>query len=392
MDRPARADVLFLLNSLELGGSESKIVRLANSLAERGLKVAVAYLSGPETLKAEVSPQVSVVPLHRRGKFSLGAAARLVKAIRHHDTKVLVTVNLYPALYGSIARLRFGRKRLRWIASLNTTDVMNSDMERRMRLYGPILRRADSILFGAQTQARLWREKYRIGAPPVTTDVLYNGVDLKRFDARTQSGTPRSHAPRTRYVVGAVGRLHPEKAHTDLVKAIAMLRARGVDVGALIVGEGSERPRIEALAAESGVRDYVVLAGQQRDVRPFLEQMDAFALTSIAVETFSNAALEAMAKGVPIVTSRIGGMEELIAFGGGLSYPPGDVPALVAVLEGLLSDEDRRRAMASAARRAVVDHFAWSRMVDGFERLLLPMSGPMSGPVNGPTPGPLTGR
>lgn len=374
---PIRTDVLFLLNSLAVGGSESKIVRLANSLAERGLHVAVAYLNGPETLQPDVSPHVALVPLERHGKFSFGAVARLMKAIDHHRARVLVTVNLYPALYGALARLRFGRERVRWIASLNTTDVMTRDMERRMLLYGLILRRADSILFGARTQARLWQEKYRIGAPPVPTDVLYNGVDLKRFDIHPHAVSQRSHAPRTRYVVGAVGRLHPEKAHTDLVKAIGILRGRGVDAGALIVGEGSERARIEALAAETGLRDYVVLAGQQRDVRPFLEQMDAFALTSTGIETFSNAALEAMAKGVPIVTSRIGGMEELIAFGGGLSYPPGDVVALADALESLLSDEQHRRGMAFAARRAVVEHFAWPRMVDRFVALLAP---PPTGP------------
>jgi glycosyltransferase involved in cell wall biosynthesis len=367
---PPDADVLFLLNSLAIGGSESKIVRLANSLAERELRVVIAYLNPPETLKSEVSPQVSLVHLARKGKFSPGAVVRLAKALDRHRARVLVTVNLYPALYGALVRLRFGRKRFRWIASLNTTDVMTRQMERRMRLYGVILRQADSILFGAQTQRRLWREKYRIGAPPVPTDVLYNGVDLKRFDIQPHAASPRSHAPHTRYVVGAVGRLHVEKAHAHLIEAIALLRSRGVNAGALIVGEGPERTRIESLVAQRGLKDCIVLAGQQRDVRPFLEQMDAFALTSTGVETFSNAALEAMAMGVPVVTSRIGGMEELIAFGGGLSYPPGDVPALAAALESLLSDEARRRGMAAAARRAVVDHFGWPKMVDRFLALL----------------------
>jgi glycosyltransferase involved in cell wall biosynthesis len=282
----------------------------------------------------------------------------------------LVTVNLYPALYGALVRLRFGRRRFKWIASLNTTDVMTARMERRMRLYGMLLRRADSILFGAQTQRRLWGEKYRIGTPPVPSDVLYNGVDVNRFDIQPHSVRPRIHAPPTRYVVGTVGRLRPEKSHVDLIKAIALLRARNIDVGALIVGEGSERASIEREVNARGLKEYIVLAGQQHDVRPCLEEMDAFALTSTGVETFSNATLEAMAKGVPVVTSRVGGMEELIAFGGGVSYPPGDVAALAYALEGVLCDEQRRRGMAAAARRAAVDHFAWPQMVDRFLSLL----------------------
>ncbi len=369
---PAPGPVLLLVNSLGMGGSEAKSIRLANSLVERGIKVVLAYLSPPESLRGEVSPDVDVVHLARQGKFSWRASTRLVETIHQRGVAVVVTYNLYPALYATLARLRLGRSAFRLMASINTTDVMTRSMARRMPLYRWVLKHADTIIFGAEIQRRLWQERYRIGTAGVPTEVLYNGVDTQRFAALPDTTRLRPHAPRTRFVIGTVGRLRPEKAQVHLIRALATLRAHHIDAGVLIVGEGSERANLEKEIKRLRLQDYVVLMGEQRDVRPYLAQMDVFALTSTGVETFSNAALEAMAVGLPVVTSRVGGMEELIAFGGGLSYAPGDVRMLTDTLRDLLQDTGRRQKMATAARRAVVTHFTWPQMVERFLALLPP--------------------
>jgi glycosyltransferase involved in cell wall biosynthesis len=360
---------MFLLNSLGIGGSEGKSVRMANTLAGRGLNVTMAYLSAPEALRGEVSPDVRLVHLERRGRFSWPALRRLMAAIRERDAPVVVAVNLYSILYAALARRLLGRASFRLVASVNTTDVMTRAAARRMPLYRWALNQADSVIFGANIQRRIWQEQYGIGKGGAAVDVLYNGVDTDRF-ALPGVPTLRTMAPRTRYVIGTVGLMRPEKAHIDLVKAIAALRAQNIDAGALIVGDGSERARIEEQVARLGLGKYIVLAGESRDVRPFLAQMDVFALTSTGIETFSNAALEAMAAGLPVVTSRVGGMEELIAFGGGVSFAPGDVATLTELLAGLLRDTPRRQQIGADARRAAVEHFAWSRMVDRFVMLL----------------------
>jgi glycosyltransferase involved in cell wall biosynthesis len=200
-------------------------------------------------------------------------------------------------------------------------------------------------------------------------------VDTDRFSAPCAERGPAGSLPRptalleTKYIVGTVGKMRPEKAHVDLVAATAALRAQGLDVGCVIVGDGTERPRIVEEIERQGLSGFVVLVGETRDVRPHLAQMDVFALTSTSVETFSNAALEAMACGVPVVCSRIGGMEELISHGGGVSYTPGDVPELTAVLARLLSDDLERARMSRAARHAAVEYFGWDRMVDRFVTL-----------------------
>lgn len=368
--------VLFVLNSLVVGGSETKSVRMANALAERGSDVTVAYLNPPEQLLAEISPRVRVLHLRRTGKFSLRALRRLMKAIREHGTPVVLAVNLYPSLYAALARAWLGRDRFRLLMSVNTTTFQTQGEVRRMPFYRRVLQRADTVIFGAEKQRELWQREYRIGTGNrgASTAVLYNGVDTDRFAAPCTEKIGPHARPRaevllnTRYVIGTVGALRPEKAHVDLVAATAALRAKGVDVGAIIVGDGSERERIAAEIDRHGLTGFVILAGEARDVRPHLALMDLFVLTSLT-ETFSNAALEAMACGVPVVCSRTGGMEELIRHGGGISYTTGDIVELAGILERLLSDELERARLARAARLAVVENFAWDRMIDRFVML-----------------------
>ena len=175
--------------------------------------------------------------------------------------------------------------------------------------------------------------------------------------------------PAGRIVIGTVGVLRPVKAHGQLIEAVAALTARGYDVGAVIVGSGPEESRLRRLVADLGLNDRVHLAGEALDVRPHLAGFDIFALTSSA-ETFSNAALEALALQCPVVASETGGMPEMLASGGGTTFKPGSVDAVVTALEALVSSESRRRSCAEGARNTVVQRFSLQSMVDGFRGLL----------------------
>ncbi len=367
--------VLFLLSSLRVGGSETKTVRLANSLAERNIEVIVAYLDAPaaprpETLHDAIGPRVTAVRLERRGKLSLHALRRLLRVIRERRVHTLVSVNLYPALYARLAQLRLGASRLRFLAALNTTEIRTRKHALHMLLYRPALRGADLVIFGAEAQRRLWHRLHGIGAPGPRSRVIANGVDTDRFAPPNAAQRQRAGGcPASRFVVGTVGQLRPEKAHIDLIRAVSTLRQRGLDVGALVVGEGCERARLEAEIARLDIRAHVTLAGEARDVRPFLASFDLFVVSSLS-ETFSNAALEALASGVPVVSSDAGGMPELLAFGGGVLYPRGDVQRLAECIEALLRNPAARSSVAAEARRAALDHFSWSRMVESFSKSL----------------------
>jgi glycosyltransferase involved in cell wall biosynthesis len=198
--------------------------------------------------------------------------------------------------------------------------------------------------------------------------VLYNGVDTGHFSEHAPISTPVRARLRTRYIIGSVGRMRPEKAHLDLVRITGALRSRGIDVGLLLVGDGPERARVIAEIERLRLTEAVFLAGETRDVRPLLNAMDLFVLPS--VETFSNAALESLASAVPVVCARGGGMDELIGFGGGVSCEAGDIESFATTTAGLLCDESERRRLAIAARSAALEHFDWDRAVDRFIALV----------------------
>jgi L-malate glycosyltransferase len=362
--------IVFVVSSLGIGGSERKTVLLANALAAADREIAVAYLSPPESLRPLVHPAIAVLNLGRRGKFSIGALRRLAAIVRERRITTLVAVNLYPALYAVLARRLCRDTRVRAVVSVNTTEFGTYKERLQMYLYRYILRRADMIIFGAERQRRLWQQRYRLDHWPDRTLGLYNGVDTTAFSrASVAPALPRELPGRV--MLGTVGAFRVEKMQGDLVRAVHRLAARGIDVEAVIVGDGPQRQEIEGEIRRLGVEQKVRLVGETQDVRPYLASMDIFVLTSVAVETFSNAVLEAMAMSCPVVVSRVGGIDEMLQFGGGMLYPPGDVQSLCERLIPLIASPRAREDLGRQARQAVEKHFSFEKMLSNFRHRVL---------------------
>lgn len=362
--------VMFLVNSLRMGGSERKTIRLANALATHNRQIALAYLSSPESLLSQIDPTVPALNLGRRGKFSIQALRRLGAIIRERNVTTLIAVNLYSALYAVLIKWLCKKRRLRVVVCVNTTHFATRKEELQMLIYRHVLRQADMIVFGAERQRRQWRSRYGLDASPDKTIVLYNGVDTLEF-SKSSVVPAMVGEPASRVVIGTVGAFRIEKAQVDLVRAVHELTARGVDVGALIVGDGPLRPVIEQEIRRLGVDRKVRLIGETRDVRPYLAAMDIFVLTSVAVETFSNAVLEAMAMSRPVLVARVGGMDEMLRFGGGMLYPPGDVKSLCDLLMPLVGSEHSRKELGERARQVVEERFSFVRMLSDFRERIL---------------------
>lgn len=362
---------MFLVNSLRVGGSERKTVRLANALAADKREVVISYLSPPESLRSQVHPGVTSLNLHRRGKFSIKALRRLARAVRERNIHSLVAVNLYSALYAVLARWFCRDWPLRVVVSVNTTDFATGKERLQMLLYRHVLQHADLVIFGAERQRQLWCARYGLGRSPDKTMVLYNGVDTRFFSRASVAPATLGDEPAGAVMLGTVGALRLEKAQIDLVRAVHALVARNLDVGAVIVGDGPERPQLEREIRRLEVERRVRLIGEVQDVRPYLARMDIFVLPSVAVETFSNAVLEAMAMSCPVLVARVGGMDEMLQFGGGMSYPPGNVHALCALLTPLVGNAAARRQLGVQASAAVEQHFSFGRMLSDFRARVL---------------------
>ena len=368
-----RTTILFLLNSLGLGGSETKVVKLANTFAEAGSPVAVAYLNRPDTLSGALRDDVDLMHLRRKGRYSIGALWRLGRRIRKRNV-VVVAVYLYPLLYALPAVKTFAGKESRIACLINTTDLL--DRERTHgHVFAPFIRRCDNVVFGCDAQLRLWTARYDL--PADRSICIYNGVDESEFapnfdPAATLEVRNSLEIPRESFVIGGVGRLAEEKNFSLLIRAVADLISNGLDVHLLLVGDGPETQQLRQLAAALGISEQIRFAGARKDVRPYLSNMDVFVLPSRAVETFSNAALEAMALSIPVIQSNIGGAAEMIDDGvSGLLFPSEDLDRLVRLLRNLVESEERRSSIGRAARKRVIDRFTSSQMIESYRRLLV---------------------
>ena len=197
-----------------------------------------------------------------------------------------------------------------------------------------------------------------------------NGVDSTRFggagrsDARRRLGVAADQV-----VVGTVGRLDPVKDQASLVKAFAALRTARPGALLVIVGDGPCRPELTQLISGLGLESHVLLLGERQDIPELMAAMDLFVLPSIA-EGMSNTVLEAMATGLPVVATRIGGNPELIEDGlTGRLVPPLDVAGLGAAIDGYLDDAHLRALHGKAARHRAVERFDLAVMARAYGNL-----------------------
>ena len=217
----------------------------------------------------------------------------------------------------------------------------------------------------------------RLRWPPEKIEVVYNAVRLERFTP-IEAATLRARLTgnRERPVVLTCARLHQQKGHTFLLRAAAELP----EAVFALAGDGPERATLEAQAAALALGDRVVFLGHRTDIPTLLAACDVFALPSL-YEGSSLAVLEAMAAGRAVVSSAIGGTDELVRDGdSGLLVPPGDADALAAALRRLLADDQLRAALARRARARVERDFTpdvmSQRVTSIYERLLADGSRP----------------
>jgi glycosyltransferase involved in cell wall biosynthesis len=356
-----RSDVLFVLSCLAVGGSERKITRMANKLKEDGLAVSIALINGPYTLEPTLRRDLPLHKFERRGKFSLRTVWKLRRVIRRERPSTVVAVNLYQALYVVCATFLM-RNRPRTVALVNTSSFRGKALFKRF--YQAVLARFDHTVHGSRTQMAFWQ------APAdERTSVIYNGVDSASFEPvavfeaskrlREKFGVKPSGL-----LIGTVGAMRPEKNQEVLLTALRRLRVARVDAHLVIAGDGPLRQFLRRRAADLEVADRVHFIGEVEDVRPVLGAIDIFVLPSVAVESFSNAALEAMSMGRPVILSDVGGAREMIDDGvEGYVVSPTELPArLPALIAALYAEPRKRQQMGQAARARAVSCFSVSAM------------------------------
>jgi L-malate glycosyltransferase len=350
------------------GGSGVMAAELAMAMGRRGHRVFVLSDQPPARLRGG-SPNVAFravatidYPLLAQRSYALALAAELVDLARAERLDLLHAHYAIPhALSALLAMQALEQGAPKLVTTLHGTDVT---LVGRDRLLQPLVTLAVWASHAVTAPSHWLAEAARahLGLDPASRiDVIPNFVDGERF----RPGDGQHRASRGQVLVH-VSNFRKVKRVDDVVRVFAAVRAV-LPARLVLVGDGPEHGRCRALAQSLGVATDVDFVGEQADVVPFLRQADVLLLPSES-EGFGLAALEAMACGLPVVGSAVGGLPEVVEDGTtGCLAPPGDVAAMAAAVRHLFTDDDLYQRMAAAAHRRAEEHFAMLPVVERYE-------------------------
>jgi len=215
---------------------------------------------------------------------------------------------------------------------------------RRRRIFAACLRRASHVIaLSAQTADDL---RSGFGLPREKLSVVPNAIDRDVFRPTSDSSQARRSLglPEEGLLLGTVARLHPDKNHAAIIKALELLAAEGRQATAVFVGEGSLRGQLESLARDTGVAGRVIFAGRRRPVIPWFHAMDVFVLPS-TWEGQPLALLQALCCRVPVLASRIEGNTAILGMDDPGLFAPGNAAALAGLLAEVAPGSDFRRRL-----------------------------------------------
>ncbi|HEX9188111.1 MAG TPA: glycosyltransferase [Vicinamibacteria bacterium] len=350
--------------SLGLGGAEQVVIRLAAALDRRRFAPLVVCLDdpGPFAPQAEAAG-VEVAALGKRGPVDPRAVLRLVRLFRSRGVDVVHTHLWGANLWGRLAAVA-----ARVPVVVTTEHNLDTWKKAHHLVLDRALARAATHMIAVSEEVRRFYEGHGVGRG--RWRVVHNGVDVPPEARRERGEAFRALGfGEGDRVAGLVGRLVPAKAPEVFLRALALALPRVAGLRGLVVGDGPLRPEAEAEARRLGIADRVVFAGLRDDVASLLPGLDALVFSSRR-EGLSMAMLEAMAAGVPVVATAVGGTPELVTHGTtGLLVPPERPEELAGALVGLLQDGPTAAAIRKAARRRVEERFSLASMVEAHEAL-----------------------
>jgi sugar transferase (PEP-CTERM/EpsH1 system associated) len=377
-DAPSRPDdrplIAHVVHRLDFGGLENGLANLLHRLPEERFRHAVVSLTDYSSFRERLPADVPVIALHRRAGQDWGLYLKLWRTFRALRPALVHTRNL-ATLEAQVAAWAAGVPAR--VHGEHGRDV--HDLDNRSRRY-VWMRRILSPLVQRYTAVSRELSDYvtgDVGIAATRVTRICNGVDTQRFSPQSPQ-SPRPPLPDAeaagrlggRLLVGTIGRMQAVKDPLNLVKAwIALCRQHpclGSRAGLVMVGEGPLRPQAQALLAEAGLAGSSWLPGARHDTAEILRTLHLFALPSLA-EGISNTILEAMASGLPVVATDVGGNSELVQDGITGQLVPRDQPqALAQALASYLEDGDLRDRHGTAARERAVREFSLDVMVSRY--------------------------
>jgi len=365
---PAPIKILQLLVTMPVGGAEMMVADIAAGLDPGRFEVAVACLGEPGPLGEELSRRgqrvVSLgLDLKRTGLFSL--VLRVRRLLQEIRPDILHTHLYHANLYGRLAALGLGLSGV-----VATVHNIYSRVKLHRCLANYILSRlGDCVLvFSPQVKEDVLRYDR---VPAARLKMLTPGVRLEEPDPRATREEIRGRLGVSGFCLGNVARLEEQKGHEDLLAAVSQVCREIPGLTLLLVGDGSRRPRLQALVQELKLEQVVRFLGTRRDIPQILRALDVFVMPS-RWEGIPLTLLEAMGCGLPVVSTRVGRAPEIIQDGvNGCLTPVADPEVLAQAILELYREPRKRHEWGEQARRTVREKYTLAHFMDQFAAIYL---------------------
>jgi sugar transferase (PEP-CTERM/EpsH1 system associated) len=354
-----------------VGGLENGLINLINHMPPNRYRHAIVCLAGSTAYSERIRrDDVRVFQLRQRKGSDLRVHQRFFKLMRNLRPAIVHTRNLPALEFQIIAALAGVRARVhgehgRDVYDLDGVNVKYNLLRKTIR---PFVRQYTAV---SKDLAR-WLVA-NVGVRPDRVNQIYNGVDFAQFKPRGSEGVriyPEGFVASNSFVVGTVGRLEAVKDQLTLVRAFLHLMQERRDarerVRLVVIGDGSLRQPAMELLRDANLQGLAWLPGERKDIAEIMRAMDLFVLPSLG-EGISNTILEAMATGLAVVATNVGGNSELVDAGETGELVPHSNPAAMAeAISNYFSQPGKMRDHGRNARRKVERQFSMEAMVNGY--------------------------
>ncbi|WP_293264263.1 TIGR03088 family PEP-CTERM/XrtA system glycosyltransferase [Neptunomonas sp.] len=363
--------IAHIIYALGTGGLENGLVNIINRMpTDKYRHVIICLTHATDFAKRITAPNVIVIELHKREGHDLGVYWRLQKLLWTLKPNIVHTRNLAALEMQALTLLLPGVKRVHGEHGRDIYDLhgQNKKYNRLRKVMSYVVHRYIAVSQDLEnwllTTVNIPREKVQ---------QLYNGVDLTRFnqlDDTIKTDVLPPEFAKGCLVIGTVGRVAAVKDQLTLLKAFDILVKCDSDISdklrLVIVGDGPLFTALKEQVSALGLEDKIWLAGDRKDIPDLLRSMDIFVLPSLG-EGISNTVLEAMATGLPVVATRVGGNPELIEdHHTGILVPVGNSEEMARVLLDIVNDKSKLSAMGAAGLAKVQRQFHWDITVANY--------------------------
>jgi glycosyltransferase involved in cell wall biosynthesis len=365
MSDPQVIRILHVVMSLDAGGMERVLVRVARELGPRGFDISVCGLERRGALAESFIAPERVVSLDKPPGRSFGAIRRLRRLICDTRPDLIHTHNLGPLIY-AVAATAGG-----WLCPIlhgEHCQLLGQGLRdprlRLRRLLYYFCKRIHTV----SEESR--RELLNLGVPAAQVVAVVNGVDTVAFAPGDRTAArQRLGLRQAGQVVAMSARLDPRKRHRLLIDAVARLVTQGRNLTLLLAGDGALRPELEALARSRGAESRVCFLGFREDIQTVYQAADLVVLPSTG-EGLSNAILESMACATPVLCHAACGCAEVVADGvDGWVRDIDSAETLAGLMVPLFDSPERLHEAGVAAREKMISRFAFQQTVAGYECL-----------------------